>query len=195
MAAMPDRFSSNSATPFRAGGTSRMLTPFRPARPVRPERCCMTFRIIWQIRMNDEVKSRAGRCRAPPRRVATQTRERPSRKACRAWVRSLCVNSPERATTEKPRSRSAVCKCLTASLVFAKHKRAGDSKKRNTLTTACSTSLGAIRMARYSIRRDHLHRPQPRSERPVADTALQAQRCHAEKSPRTTTCGAYPAWS
>ena len=42
--------------------------------------------------------------------VATQTRARPSRNACSAWVRSFWVNSPDSATTEKPRSSSAVCK-------------------------------------------------------------------------------------
>ena len=39
--------------------------------------------------------------------VATQTRARPSRMACRAWVRSVCDSSPDSATTEKPRLRQA----------------------------------------------------------------------------------------
>ena len=35
--------------------------------------------------------------------VAMQTRARPSRMACSAWVRSFWLSSPESATTEKPR--------------------------------------------------------------------------------------------
>ena len=72
--------------------------------------------------------------------VATQTRARPSRSACSAWVRSLCVNSPDSATTEKPRSSSVACRCRTASRVLQNTSALGDSKKRSTLTTACSTS-------------------------------------------------------
>ncbi len=59
--------------------------------------------------------------------VATQTRERPSRSDCSASVRSFWVNSPDSATTEKPRSSSAACRCLTASRVLQNTIALGDS--------------------------------------------------------------------
>ncbi|MGY4425041.1 hypothetical protein ACVWY2_007490 [Bradyrhizobium sp. JR6.1] len=83
--------------------------------------------------------------------VATQTLDRPSRNACSAWVRSFWVISPDSEATENPRSSSAACKCLTASRVLQNTSALGASWKRSTLTTACSTSSAATRMARYSI--------------------------------------------
>ena len=123
IASMPARLSSTSARRLRAGGTSKTLTPLRPARPVRPERCCMTsgsFGIsAWMTR------SRFGR--SMPRAatsVATQTRARPSRSACSAWVRSFWVNSPDSATTEKPRSRQRRLQMPDRFARVAKHQRA-----------------------------------------------------------------------
>ena len=60
-------------------------------------------------------------------------------------------NFPDSATTEKPRSSSVACRCRTASRVLQNTNVPGDSKKRRILTTACSTSPAAIRMARYSM--------------------------------------------
>ncbi len=50
--------------------------------------------------------------------VATQTRARPSRMACSAWVRSACDSSPDSATTEKPRFDSRVVMRLTMARVL-----------------------------------------------------------------------------
>ena len=81
-----------------AGTTISAETPLRPARPVRPERCSSTSelegRSAWITNSNPG--------RSIPRAatsVAMQTRARPSRNACKAWVRSCCDNSPESATT------------------------------------------------------------------------------------------------
>ena len=43
--------------------------------------------------------------------VATQTRARPSRSACSAWLRSRWLSSPDSATTEKPRSTRLAARC------------------------------------------------------------------------------------
>ncbi len=56
--------------------------------------------------------------------VATQTRARPSRSACSAWVRSFWVNSPDSATTEKPRSSSVACRVPDGFAGVAEHQRA-----------------------------------------------------------------------
>ncbi len=81
-----------------------MLTPLRPARPVRAGTVLQNLGIVRNIGVDDKIEVRQVDA-ARRHVVATQTRARPSRKACNAWVRSFCVNSPESATTEKPRSR------------------------------------------------------------------------------------------
>ena len=52
--------------------------------------------------------------------VATQTRARPSRMACKAWVRSVWLSSPDSATTEKLRFDSRVVRRFTAMRVLQK---------------------------------------------------------------------------
>ena len=91
------------------------------------------------------TRPRSGRSR--PRAatsVATQTRARPSRSACSAWVRSFWVSSPDSATAAKPRSTRLACRWRTASRVEQNTSAPGASKKRSRLTTACSRSFGAI---------------------------------------------------
>ena len=56
--------------------------------------------------------------------VATQTRARPSRNACSAWVRSFWVNSPDSATTEKPRSDKRRLQMPHRLARVAEHQRA-----------------------------------------------------------------------
>ena len=101
-ASTPAMRRSRSAFPRERGSTIRALMPLRPARPVRPERCSsvsgLDGRSLWT------TSSRFGR--SMPRAatsVAMHTFARPSRSACRAFDRSPCVSSPDRATTEKPR--------------------------------------------------------------------------------------------
>ncbi len=52
--------------------------------------------------------------------VATQTRARPSRIAWSAWVRSVWLSSPDRATTAKPRFESRAVSRFTIARVLAK---------------------------------------------------------------------------
>ncbi|MNY80573.1 hypothetical protein D3C86_2216750 [compost metagenome] len=49
-----------------------------------------------------------------------QTRARPSRMACSAWVRSFWLSSPDSATTEKPRLLKRAVRWLTAARVEQK---------------------------------------------------------------------------
>ena len=107
-AVIPAQPSRRSAFLRSLCGTISADTPLRPARPVRPDRCNSVS--LFCGRSACTTSSRLGR--SMPRAatsVATQTRARPSRMACREWVRSACDNSPESATTEKPRlARRAV---------------------------------------------------------------------------------------
>ena len=59
--------------------------------------------------------------------VATQTRARPSRSACSAWLRSLWLSSPDSATTEKPRSSRFACRWRTALRVLQNTSALGES--------------------------------------------------------------------
>ena len=100
--------------------------------------------------MNDEIEVR--QVDAARRDVGGDADARASvAQRLQRLVRSFWVNSPDSATTEKPRSDSVACRCRTALRVLQNTSAPGDSKKRSTLTTACSTSAAAIRMARYSI--------------------------------------------
>ncbi len=83
---------------YSAGVTISADTPLRPARPVRPDRCSSVSE--FEGRSAWITSSSPGR--SMPRAatsVAMQTRARPSRRACRAWVRSCWESSPDRATT------------------------------------------------------------------------------------------------
>ncbi|CTQ34782.1 hypothetical protein JAN5088_03578 [Jannaschia rubra] len=133
-----------------AGGTIRTDTPLRPALPVRPDRCS---------RVSDPVgssawitRSRFGR--SIPRAatsVATQTRARPSRIACSAWVRSAWLSSPDRATTGNPRFDRRVVRRFTMARVLQKTMALGDSWNRSTLMMAFSASRGPTLTAWYSM--------------------------------------------
>src|SRR3546814_4183480 len=71
----------------------RTAVPFLPARPVRPERCC----IVSASRGSSTWTTRLRLGRSMPRAatsVATQTRARRSRSAWRAWLRSFWLCSP-----------------------------------------------------------------------------------------------------
>ena len=98
--------------------------PFRPRGRCGRLRCSERFlsfgRSAWITR------PRSGR--SSPRAatsVATQTRARPSRSACSAWLRSVWLSSPESATTEKPRSLRLACRWRDAVAGRAEHERAG----------------------------------------------------------------------
>jgi len=77
------------------------------------------FGIGRQVGVDDEFEARQVDA-AGGNIVAIQTRARPSRIACSAWVRSFWLNSPERATTEKPRLWSRAVRWFTAARVEQK---------------------------------------------------------------------------
>ncbi len=100
----------------RLYGTTSTAVPFLPARPVRPERC-------WSVSASRGISTCTTRLtlgRSIPRAatsVATQTRARRSRSACKAWLRSDCECSPDSATTPKPRSCKVAWRRRTLSRV------------------------------------------------------------------------------
>ena len=115
------------STRLRAlNGTISVLTPFLPARPVRPDRCSSPSLFFGKSAWT--TKSSPGR--SIPRAatsVATQTCARPSRIAWRAWVRSFWLSSPDRATTEKPRLFSRAVRWFTFARVPQKMMALGAS--------------------------------------------------------------------
>ena len=102
-----------------AAGVGHQQDARRPcARRGRCGRCGAAALGVVDGRSAWMTRPRSGRSR--PRAatsVATQTRARPSRRACSASVRSFWLSSPESATAEKPRSRRLPCRWRTASRV------------------------------------------------------------------------------
>ena len=119
-------FSSLSAFLVILSGTISAEIPLRPARPVRPERCSKASVLVGRSACT--TSSRLGR--SMPRAatsVATHTLARPSRMACRAWLRSSWLSSPDRLTTAKPRLAKRAVRRATVARVLAKTIAVGAS--------------------------------------------------------------------
>ena len=72
--------------------------------------------------------------------VAMQTRARPSRSACNAWVRSCWDSSPDRATHLKPRFDMRASRWFTLARVLQKTMAVCASWMRSKLKIAGSRS-------------------------------------------------------
>ena len=153
------------------------------------------FGVVRAGRRGSPGRGRGCRCRARRRRwrrrPAPGRRAAPAARGCaRVWL-----SSPDRATTLKPRSTRLACS-LPHRLARAQKTRAAPaSKKRSTLTIACSISLrrdadgAVVDVAVRRLRRAH-HRCAGRRagrRRPGRRSAWAGWR-------RTAGCGARPAW-
>jgi hypothetical protein len=123
--------------------------------------------------------------------VAMQTRARPSRMACSAWVRSFWLSSPDSATTEKPRLLQAGrVRWFTASRVLQKTMAFCASWKRSTLMMAFSRSAGGRRQ-RPVLDVGVLASAAGGDAHGVALVAARGGRWPSARWPRTSACGAF----
>ncbi len=126
-ASIPARSSSNSARRRRAGRHQQDADALAAGTAGTARTMLHHLRIVRQVGMNDEIEAR--QVDAARRDVGRNAH--PGASVAQGLQAPGCARSgsfhPTSATTEKPRSSSAACKCLTASRVLQNTSALGAS--------------------------------------------------------------------